>query len=249
MLSIIVLCYNRLDFTKQTIKALMEKTTVKSEFIFVDNASTDGTKNYLKSLKHKTGAVREILVFNKFNQGISIGRNKGIVQSRGDFILTLDNDIIVPENYDKLLIEACNKIKNLGMVGISVEKPDYDIITQNGVSIQYKKNNIGGAAICLRREIFNRIGYFHADHLYGAEDCNYYIRMQYLGLINGYIIPKGIHLGLEDSKQEYKLLAHSADSYQVKKLAETVAKYVKRGSAYEPYAEPRKINKDGSFVW
>lgn len=243
MLSIIVLTRNRLEYTKQTIAALVANTTAPHEFIFIDNCSNDGTKKYLRSIKGRTNAKKEVLIFNRYNYGVAGGRNAGMIQARGQYIMTIDNDIVVPKDYDKHIIAACNNIKDLGMIGINVEKHDYPIVERDGVKIQLKPNNIGGGCICIPRYVFRKVGYYSTDFVYGGEDCDMFIRMKYLKLINGYIVPRGIHLGAND-KNEYKTQAHSAGSAQVNKVAANVEKYVRYKSVYVPYSAP-VFRKDG----
>jgi GT2 family glycosyltransferase len=249
MLSIIVLCRNRLEYTKKTISNLITNTTVRHEFIFVDNNSTSSTRLYLRSLKGKTNAKRELLIFNKYNYGVPGGRNSGMIHALGKYIMTIDNDILVPPGYDKDLITACDSIKELGMIGVSVEKDDYPIVNKNGVSIQFKSGNIGGACICLPRKVFNKVGYYSADFIYGGEDCDMYIRMRCLGLINGYILNKGIHLGINDTNNVYKKDAHRSDSKQALKVSKNMRKYIKKNSVYVPFSIPVKFNSDGSRKW
>jgi len=209
----------------------------------VDNGSTDGTREYLKSLKRKgvTNAVRVILVFNRYNYGVGGGKNSGIIQARGDYVMAIDNDILVPSGYDRKLINACDKIKNLGMIGVSVEKHNYPLVKKNGVTIQLKSDNIGGGCICIPRKVLGRVGYFSSDFVYGGEDCDMYLRMRYIKHINGYILDKGVHLGAADAKEQYKVEAHSSDSAQVKKVASDIERYVKRGSVYVPYSVPPRF--------
>lgn len=249
MLSIIVLCRNRLEYTKQTISNLIANTKVRHEFIFVDNNSTDSTRLYLQSLRGKTNARRELFIFNKYNYGVPGGRNSGIVRALGKYIMTIDNDILVPLGYDKDLITACDNIKELGMIGVSVEKRDYPIVNKNGVNIQLKSDNIGGACICLPRRVFDRVGYYSADFIYGGEDCDMYLRMKYLKLINGYILNKGIHLGISDTTNAYKKEAHKPNSKQSLKVSKNMIKYIKRKNVYVPFSIPVKFNSDGSRKW
>ena len=56
LMSIVILNWNRLHYTKQTLECIIEKTTVPHELIFVDNGSVDGTREYLKDMENKTNA-------------------------------------------------------------------------------------------------------------------------------------------------------------------------------------------------
>jgi glycosyltransferase involved in cell wall biosynthesis len=50
MTSIIILTHDQLEYTKRCIDSLRRWNDVRYELILVDNASTDGTVEYLKSL-------------------------------------------------------------------------------------------------------------------------------------------------------------------------------------------------------
>jgi glycosyltransferase involved in cell wall biosynthesis len=250
LLSIVVLCYNRIDYTKRTITNLIEKTNIKYELILVDNNSSDDTKDYLLSLKNKTNAVRLKYVFNKRNYGVAGGRNSGLINARGDYLMTIDNDILVPDDYDEYIVKTCG-IKNLGITGINVEGKQYPITNIDGVKVQLKKENLGGGSLCLPRRVFNRVGYFSPDFVYGGEDCDMHIRIKKLGLLGAYILPSGKHIEENQNKvyKDFKREAHKSDSNQVKMLALNNRKYEKKNTVYVSYKIPKAFRtKDGRLI-
>lgn len=98
-LSIITLTYNNLKYTKKFIESLYKYTT-NFELIIVDNGSTDGTVEYLKTLKNIK------LILNKENQGFSKGNNQGIAIAEGEYIGFLNNDILLSPHW----FEECEKV-------------------------------------------------------------------------------------------------------------------------------------------
>jgi GT2 family glycosyltransferase len=86
----ITITYNRLELTKQTINSFYSKTNVDYH-VFIDNGSTDGTKEYLKQFPH---------IFFEKNVGIAAAFSMAMLQLNDyDFILKLDNDIeVVTDN-------------------------------------------------------------------------------------------------------------------------------------------------------
>jgi len=240
MLSIIVLSYNRLAYTKQTVQNLIDVTTVKHEFIFSDNGSIDGTREYLESLKKKTNATKITYVFNDRNFGVAGGRNSGLKVASGDYLMLIDDDILVPQNYDKHFIEACDKIPRLGVTGVNVEKRNYPIVSMNGVEVRAKKGNLGGGCLCLSRKVFDKVGYFSPDFVYGGEDRDLYVRLRILKLISAYIVPKGKHIDKRENKQyeAIKRYSHSRKSDAFKKVGNNEIKYKNTKNVYIPYREP-----------
>lgn len=73
--SVIIVNYNTLELTKNTINSVIEKTQgIKYEIILVDNASTDGSVEYFEE-KYKNKIT---FLKNKENLGFGRANNKGI---------------------------------------------------------------------------------------------------------------------------------------------------------------------------
>ena len=79
-LSIITLTLNNLEYTKKYIESLYRFTS-DFELIIVDNASTDGTVDYLESLRLENDNVK--VIYNEENKGFSKGNNQGIEIAEG----------------------------------------------------------------------------------------------------------------------------------------------------------------------
>ena len=80
----VTITYNRLELTKKTVESFYSKTSVDYH-LFVDNGSTDGTKDFLKGYDH---------ILLEKNYGIAYAFREAVNQLSGyDFILKLDNDI------------------------------------------------------------------------------------------------------------------------------------------------------------
>lgn len=240
LLSIIVLNYNRLHYSKRTISTLIATTTVPHEFIFVDNGSIDGTREYLLSLEHETNAEKITYIFNDRNFGVAGGRNSGLRVASGEYLMTIDDDILVPHGYDKYFVEACNKINKLGITGINVEKKKYRYVVLDGVDMVVKHGNLGGACLCMPRRVFEKVGYFSPDFVYGGEDCDMYIRLKRLGLISAYIPLHGDHIdeNLNAAYAQIKKRMHSEGSKPFNQVGNNEVRYKKTQNVYVPYKEP-----------
>ena len=99
MTSIVVLTYNQLeDCTKSCIESIYKYTDIKDfELIVVDNDSQDGTPEYLKSIEPNYSNISIIL--NDTNKGYSAGNNDGIKVSKGEYVILLNNDTLVSEDW------------------------------------------------------------------------------------------------------------------------------------------------------
>ena len=113
--SIIMLTFNALTYTKYTVRSLIHHTQCPYEVIFVDNGSTDGTKAYLQRLVAEHPNFR--LIDNATNLGFSAGNNQGIRAARGQYVLLLNNDVLVGDGWLENLVAALEHDTRIGMVG------------------------------------------------------------------------------------------------------------------------------------
>lgn len=130
-ISIIIVNYNTLQLTKDCINSVFEKTSgVNFEVILVDNASSDGSKEYFARDKRiKYYYLSENIGFGKAN-------NYGIKKSCGKYIFCLNNDTLLINNAVKLFFDYCEeKYSNnipIGAVGCMLENPEGGIIHSYG---------------------------------------------------------------------------------------------------------------------
>ena len=115
LVSIVILTFNQLRYTKECIRSIQKYTPEKHEIIFIDNGSTDGTLEWLKKLIKKYPNYK--LINNKINLGFAKGCNQGIKASSGEFIILLNNDVVVTENWLSGMLECLNFRPNVGIVG------------------------------------------------------------------------------------------------------------------------------------
>lgn len=85
--SIIVVTWNALPYTRLCLATL----PMDADLIVVDNASTDGTVPFLKQLPHAR------VIFNERNEGFPAAVNRALAVARGEVILLLNNDTVVPD--------------------------------------------------------------------------------------------------------------------------------------------------------
>ena len=91
--SLVIPVYNQLLHTMQCLESILRLPDKGGELIVVDNASTDGTPEYLKELDGVT------VIRNETNLGCAKAWNQGVQASKGDVIAILTNDIVVPPGW------------------------------------------------------------------------------------------------------------------------------------------------------
>lgn len=115
--SIVIVTYNNLErYTKKCFNSIVDSLSSYQDYeiIFVDNASSDGTREWLRSVEKKFSNV--IVLYNNKNEGYARANNIGIMNSSGDYIVLLNNDTVVSHDWLETLIEKFNS-ENIGLVG------------------------------------------------------------------------------------------------------------------------------------
>ncbi len=114
--SVIVLTYNNLDFTKACLHSIeAESNWANLEVIVVDNASTDGTPEYLEAWAD--GVAGRKVILNKANLGFSAGNNVGLAAASGDFLILLNNDTYVTRSWVRTLVNHLKRDPGIGIIG------------------------------------------------------------------------------------------------------------------------------------
>ncbi len=101
--SIIIPCWNQLEFTRKCVAALMRQTGPNWELIVVDNGSDDGTGDYLTGVQDAS-PVPVTLIANATNRGFPAAINQGLEFARGEYLVLLNNDVVVTEGWLEQLV-------------------------------------------------------------------------------------------------------------------------------------------------
>lgn len=200
LVSIIMLTYNQLDDTKICVESLFKHTTdVNFELVFVDNGSTkDGTKAYLESLKESHKNIKTI--YNEENLGFACANNQGIEISEGEYVLLLNNDVILTDGWLSRMIQIAESDDKIGMVvPCTNHASGRQVVIYSGTEEdddgiqQFAKNtllkNAGnwisvgrviGFCMLIKREVIFKIGVL--DEMFGPggyEDYDYCMRIKH----------------------------------------------------------------------
>lgn len=193
--SIIILTYNKFDYTKQCIESIRQYTDRGSyEIIVVDNASTDETVEWLKQQEDIK------LILNEVNNGFPKGCNQGIEISTGDSILLLNNDTVVTKNWLTNLTNCLYSDESIGAVGPVTNSAAYymaipveyqtieemykfaEVYNQADSSKWEERLKLIGFCMLIKRTVVNEIGLLDENFTPGNfEDDDYSIRVRKAG--------------------------------------------------------------------
>ena len=105
--SIIIPCWGQLEFTRQCLAALKSHTRRPWELIIVDNGSTDGTPDYLAGVSDMA-SMPVTVITNATNRGFPAAVNQGLKAARGEYLVLLNNDVVVTDGWLEQLIGLVN---------------------------------------------------------------------------------------------------------------------------------------------
>ena len=119
-ISIIIVSYKVKEFLQQAITSIQKAgANFDYEIIVVDNASTDGSQDLIRS-----SFAEVLLIANQINKGFAAANNQALKQARGEFILLINPDTIVQEDTFSVILDFFNQHSECGMVGCKILNPD-----------------------------------------------------------------------------------------------------------------------------
>jgi GT2 family glycosyltransferase len=187
--SLIILCCNELEYTRQCLESVLRHTRAPYELVLVDNGSTDGTPAYLEEVRTRPGPARVVVIRNESNRGFPAGCNQGLAEARGRYLVFLNNDTVVAEGWlERLIAWKLHDWPRVGMVGAVsnyTAAPQQVAIDYAGVAgldafAARRARDYAGKALevgrltgfCLlaRREVFDNVGGFDERYELGFFD-------------------------------------------------------------------------------
>ncbi len=195
LISVIIVNYNGESYLSDCINSLLNQTYNNFEIIVVDNGSSDSSVNYLKKVQGEKIKV----IFLEKNSGFGAGNNEGFKHSRGDYIVLLNNDTQVENDFLEKIIKPFEIEESIGMVApLILFKNNPDTIDKAGGHLVYfdglnrgrgcqeKLNKYylkpgyvlipDGCACCFKRELIERFGFFDEDFFLYGEDTDLGLR-------------------------------------------------------------------------
>lgn len=97
IISVIIINWNNKSYIERCINSILEQTYKNIELIFIDNASHDGSYDFFIDRFNKDN--KYIAIKNEKNTGYSGAANQGISVAQGQYIVILNPDIIMEEDF------------------------------------------------------------------------------------------------------------------------------------------------------
>lgn len=201
IISMVLTTFNSENTIEDVMKSIVEQDypLSKIELIIVDGGSKDNTLAVLDAFLKKYSGVfyaTKLIVHDK-NYGLSRARNDGIRSSHGEYILILDDDVILDKTTIKELVEFLEKQPSNvgGVMPLHLNIPESKLDWLFRKIKENKISEVSAIASCvlLRREMIERIGLY--DETLGlpltmGEEIEYWARARRHGfriLLAGHI--------------------------------------------------------------
>lgn len=192
--NIVMITFNRLAFTRQSIASVIKYTDFPYVLTVVDNASKDGSREYLQLL-HDQGVIDNLVLLEE-NVGLAKASNLALHQEPdAPYCLKMDNDIVYRKpGWLGDMVRAIDKSPSVGVIAYNFEPTSYPVSLVDGIPLRIKPNgSLGGGCVLIPHRTWELLGDWCEDYgLYGEEDRDYALRVSLAGLLNAYMVDENI---------------------------------------------------------
>ena len=185
LVSVIIPLYNQKEFINESVNSVLEQSYPFWECLIVDDGSTDNSADIVSQII-KNYPDKNIKLLKKENGGLADARNFGIAAANGNFILPLDaDDMILPD----MLLKTVSVLladKNISIVGTDTlrfgeKNNSYQTQGLNLETIKYL-DTLNYCSL-YRKEVWEKIGGYNTNMVFGYEDWNFWISCAEKGFI------------------------------------------------------------------
>lgn len=225
VVSVVIATWNRRMLLKKALLSIVKQTYPRIEIIVVDNHSTDGTYEMIRSEFPDVALIR----MPTSNYGLCETVDIGLLSCRGDLILVLDDDAFVdnPETLNEI-VKIFSKYPKVGVITLRIKNPDGGEETRKWPSLRVSENEdlwlgnlLHGACFFIRRELVEQGCIYDPKYLIYGNEWDLALKV----LNKGYLLGlskkiKAIHL-----KQRKTSLSPREIFYRTRNNLYTVWKY------------------------
>lgn len=184
LVSVVILNHNRKEILRECLESALDLDWPNLEWILVDNASTDGSA---EMAEEEFG--EHVRVIRRSENCVTAARNQGFEAARGKVILSLDNDIILPDR--KVVgkgMELFERFPQAGLLSFVIGDPDsparflpehwwHPVPHKEGQDRFFLTTYFPEAALFLRAEAFRVTGGYDPLFHMGVEQIDLALKL------------------------------------------------------------------------
>lgn len=227
--SILLLTIDRLDLTREYVGKALEKAGYPFDLLHTDNGSKKEPEviDLVKSWNPK------VQILNDHNGGTAQSLNRMIELNPSDYYVFIGNDIKLPTDWLKKLVEHGEAIPDSGVVGIDWMNKKYPVEDFNGKPVWANPSIFG--TMFISKAVRDKVGKFCEDYgVYGLWDSDYNLRVRESGFRNYYLKDMhSEHMGDDVfSKSEYRKMKDESLERAKVVFADNVKRYGETNNFY-----------------
>jgi glycosyltransferase involved in cell wall biosynthesis len=199
--SVVIPTFKGNDFITTTLESVCSELIEGDEVIVVDDASFDETPILARKFLEATSLIEWKVVVSDFNLGPPATRNVGLRMSKGDVVMSVDQDDEWAKGHRNALLHALHGhdiASGRALFALSKaaeEHPGYKWWREEWIDQPQQLCEFGASAI--KRECFARVGFLDENFRYGGDDVEWFSRAQFAGLsrveIDDIVLVRNIH--------------------------------------------------------
>jgi len=177
LVSIVIPCFNHGIYLKEAIESVFNSTYKLVEVIIVDDGSTDQTAEVALEIM---GIHPNVFYIYQDNQGPASARNRGIRAAEGEFVLPLDADDKISDQYIEKALEAIRNDPKIKVVYCEAEYFGLKSGIWNLKKFSLKKLAIDNMIFCsamFRKKDWEDVGGYSRELVGGWEDWEFWISL------------------------------------------------------------------------
>jgi glycosyltransferase involved in cell wall biosynthesis len=168
--SVIIPTFNRLALLQETLESVRRQTFRDFEIIVVDDGSTDGTGEWLRTRN-------DLIVVIQTNSGIASSRNRGASEAQGSWLAFLDHDDLWSPEKLEVQVDYVRKQPHVGMATVRHERlGKEDRSTRKAEWIcgdlflkEYSESFIHTSSVLIRSDVFREMNGYDPVYRFADE--------------------------------------------------------------------------------
>lgn len=169
--SVMIATRNRLALLQRALRSVFAQDYSKLEILIVDDASEDGTSDYIRS------HYPDIRLFRfEENRGLVTARNLMMREAQGEYIFSIDDDAyFLNQDAISKVVDRMQPEPELGVVTFRIlKREDEDLCGAEG---EHYTNLFLGGAHCIRKAVLAEVGYYRESFFRQAEESDLALRL------------------------------------------------------------------------
>lgn len=174
-ISVVITCYNKEKFIRETLDSVLAQTFSDYEIIIVNDGSTDNSFTVINEYQSKY--PQKIKIVNQENRGAAAARNAGIQAAEGEYIFPLDSD-------DKISVDCLEALYEAGQAAkadVVFSKVAFfgaktgNFLLKNPTKYNMVFENCVVCSALYKKEDWVRFGGYDENMLNGHEDWDFWL--------------------------------------------------------------------------